>query len=119
MWKDVNYFEGYQVNELGDVRNVVSGKLLKQYPQKSGYVNVWLQRGGNSISVPLHRIVCIAFNGEDGYIKGLYVDHINTDRSDNRAENLRWVTPKENSNNPITRENVRRMLENKKSPKVD
>lgn len=31
------------------------------------------------------------------------VDHINTDRHDNRAENLRWVTNKENSNNPLSR----------------
>ena len=32
-----------------------------------------------------------------------YVDHINTIRTDNRAENLRWVTHKENMNNPLTR----------------
>lgn len=35
-----------------------------------------------------------------------YVDHINTDRLDNRAENLRWVTAKENMNNPLTRKHV-------------
>lgn len=32
-----------------------------------------------------------------------YIDHINTDTMDYRIENLRWVTPKENSNNPITK----------------
>ena len=31
------------------------------------------------------------------------IDHINTDHLDNRAENLQWVTTKENCNNPLTR----------------
>lgn len=31
------------------------------------------------------------------------VDHINTIRDDNRVENLRWVTHKENDNNELTR----------------
>ena len=34
------------------------------------------------------------------------VDHINTIRDDNRVENLRWVTVKENSNNELTRNNI-------------
>lgn len=34
------------------------------------------------------------------------VDHINRIRTDNRAENLQWVTHKENMNNPLTRKHL-------------
>ena len=41
------------------------------------------------------------------WYEGCEVDHINTDRSDNRAENLRCVSAKENMNNPLTIEHCR------------
>ena len=56
--------------------------------------------------VPVHRIVCSAFNGiapTDQHV----VDHIDTNRQNNRPENLRWLTKLENIlNNEITRRKV-------------
>lgn len=101
-WRDIPCWGDYMANNLGEILDKNSYKVLKQYPQKSGYVNVWLKRGGNRISVPVHRLVCMAFHGEEGYAKGLFVDHKDTNRANNRADNLHWVTPKENMNNPNT-----------------
>lgn len=54
----------------------------------------------------VHRIVATAFHGNapsDQHI----VDHIDTNRQNNRPENLRWVTKLENAlNNPITRKRI-------------
>lgn len=49
----------------------------------------------------VHRAIYETFVGEipDGYV----IDHINTKQDDNRLENLRAVTTKENNNNPLTR----------------
>ena len=107
-WHDIDIYPQYQISNLGNVVRKKDGLLLKQYPQKSGYVYVVLDRGEGRHYVPIHRLVCIAFHGMDGYVKGLYVDHINTIRSDNRACNLRWVTAKENANNETTKLNRKR-----------
>lgn len=45
--------------------------------------------------VPVHRIVCSAFNGAPPTDQHV-VDHIDTNRANNRPENLRWVTRLEN-----------------------
>lgn len=104
-WKEIicdGWFPDYLVNENGEIVRKKDGLVMKQYVQKSGYVAVYLKstRGETCIRM-VHRIVAIAFlpkpKGKD------HVDHINTIRHDNRAENLRWVTPKENMNNPQTK----------------
>ena len=107
-WRDCLYYPDYSVSDEGEVVRKEDGLILKQYTQKSGYVYVFVNRGNGRHTVPVHRLVCIAFHGEEGYINGLFVDHINTLRNDNRAVNLRWVTPKENSNNETTKLNRRR-----------
>lgn len=54
----------------------------------------------------VHRIVAAAFHGE-APSPGHVVDHIDTNRHNNRAENLRWVTRLENILlNPITRARI-------------
>lgn len=53
-------------------------------------------------SDPVHRIVATAFHGEPP-TKQHIVDHIDTNRMNNRPENLRWITKLENILlNPIT-----------------
>ena len=50
----------------------------------------------------VHRIVATAFHGEQPSGKHI-VDHIDTNRRNNRVENLRWVTRLDNIlNNPVT-----------------
>lgn len=54
----------------------------------------------------VHRVVAAAFHG-DPPSTGHVVDHIDTNRHNNRAENLRWVTRLENILlNPITRARI-------------
>lgn len=105
-WRDITWWDDYAVNRQGDVIRKKDGVIMKQYIQKSGYAVVYLKKHGWVSAVMVHRIVAKAFLT---YIEGKdFVDHINTIRSDNRVENLRWATPKENANNETTKKNRKR-----------
>lgn len=51
--------------------------------------------------IPIHRYVMELGKGEQG--KGVYVDHINGNKLDNRRDNLRLATNKMNQGNRIAR----------------
>lgn len=101
-WRQIYNSDKYVVSDEGEVARVSDGLVLKQYQRPDGYMVVWLKYPYGNVATPVHRLVCTAFHGEDGLIWGKYVDHIDTNRANNRADNLRWVTPKENANNPLT-----------------
>lgn len=114
IWKDVKGFEGYyQVSNLGRIKSLSRAIVYKDGSIKHrkerimkaqvlrGYCGVNLYKGGKYKLVLVHRLVADAFLPKaPGKTE---VDHINTVRSDNRVENLRWTTRKENQNNPVTR----------------
>ena len=64
------------------------------------YYQISLNKNNNQKSFRLHRIVALSFIPNP--LNKPLIDHINTNRMDNRIENLRWVTIKENMNNPLT-----------------
>lgn len=77
-------------------------KILKQEITKRGYYRVGLRGDANTKQVHclVHRLVAFAF--VDGYFADAVADHIDTNPLNNRADNLKWCTCLENSNNPLT-----------------
>jgi hypothetical protein len=100
IWKNVEGYDGkYQVSNLGRVRRWKHGKwyMLKCCTTKRCYKYAHLtDADGNNKKLQVHRLVALAF--VEGYADGLVVNHKNENPSDNRAENLEWVTQTQNMN---------------------
>lgn len=102
IWKDIVGYEGlYQVSNMGQVRNS-KGLIKKQRLNPNGYMITDLSKCGKFKTHYIHRLVALAFI--DGYFEGAEVDHIDSNRVNNRADNLRWVNHSGNMLNPITKE---------------
>lgn len=91
----------YCVSENGEVKNLKTGKILSAAEDKYGYLYYVLCVNGNRKTVKAHRLVALTFIPNCD--RKPAVDHINGDKKDNRVGNLRWVTNKENTNNPATK----------------
>jgi hypothetical protein len=94
MWKDID--ANYEISDNGWVLSKRNGIILKPRDDQRGYLGVNLGQGSGR-SKKIHQLVARAFipNPENKPV----VDHINGNRYDNRVENLRWATYKENANN--------------------
>ena len=89
--------EVYSVRDNGAVfRHPRDGKKIRRLDKKWTFGKIDTQHGYLTIgAVPIHRIVATAFLGE-APSKSHVVDHIDTNRHNNRPSNLRWVTRLEN-----------------------
>ena len=89
-------FNDYEIDENGNVYSYKSNKYLTPHLDRSGYLYVTIK----SKHYKVHRLVAEAFL--DNPSNKPCVDHIDRNKLNNHYSNLRYVTPKENSNNENT-----------------
>lgn len=97
IWKDINDYEGiYQVSNLGRVKRVTTGRILKGCKNNKEYLVVTLYKNSTQSTKKIHRLVSQAFipNTENKP----QVNHIDENKTNNMVSNLEWSTAKENSN---------------------
>ena len=110
-WRSVLGYEGlYEVSDQGRVRSlartVKSGKQTKRIPYwslvvspREGYPALSLSRGGGRRIAYTHKLVCEAWHGPRP--EGMQCRHLDGNPLNCTPENLRWGTPRENSQDTI------------------
>ena len=93
-WKE-SIVKGYLVSNLGRIKNLKTGNIIVPDKEEKGYRRLTVKINGKRKHFAVHRLVAVAFI-PNPYNKP-QVDHIDADKSNNRVDNLRWCSNKENS----------------------
>lgn len=87
IWKEIQGLEGiYEVSNLGEVRRMKTGLILKPHKRKDGRLYLLLSANGCQYQVVVSRIVAFAFI--ENMNRFMQVNFINGDKTDSRLNNL-------------------------------
>lgn len=90
-WKKIEHNPNYSINEYGEIRNDVTGKIKTPFVNKrNGYLTIDLWHDNKSKKYTIHRLLAEAFipNPENKPT----VDHKDGNRKNNSLDNLRWAS---------------------------
>ena len=113
IWKPCKHYEDkLEISTLGRVRYADTKEPKTQWSSNHGYSKIpYMCIKINGKKEKVHRLVALTFipNPENKP----YVDHIDTVSTNNQVSNLRWVSPSENNNNPLTLQHQREAQSNR------
>jgi hypothetical protein len=93
IWKIIDGYENYEVSSLGKIRNKTRKRLLKfESNKRSGYYSVCLSKNNIKKNFTIHHLVASSFIPKDNLDIRHVVNHKNGIKTDNRVDNLEWVT---------------------------
>jgi hypothetical protein len=98
MFKVIDGFPDYKINESGQVRNVHTDRVKKPVLGKDNYWRIHLYKNKKPYSHLVHRLIAEAFikNDNPEYDQ---VDHMDGNPQNNKISNLRWVNHNINQRN--------------------
>lgn len=102
IWADIEGYEGlYQASNLGNIKSLLTSKLLKASVNSSGYLKVELHNKGKVKVFYVHRLIASTFIPNPS--NKPQVNHRNGNKLCNSIDNLEWVTASENQIHAINK----------------
>lgn len=90
IWKNIECFDNYEINNYGVIRIKKNKKTLKYYIDKDGYYKVNLWRKGKCKCFRVSRLVAITFLQNRNNLP--VVNHKDENKQNNCVDNLEWCT---------------------------
>lgn len=93
--KPIQNYENYLIDIMGNVYSLKSERYLTKQKNKNGYLYTFVSNENGKKLIPIHRLVLQTFS--NNYTNLPIVNHINSNKEDNRLENLEWVSYSDNN----------------------
>ncbi|MBQ3945814.1 MAG: HNH endonuclease [Alphaproteobacteria bacterium] len=95
---DGKNYENFKINELGDIKNIKTNRILKWSSDKKRYYFVTLPLGKRGLvkSIKIHKAMAETFLPNPNNLP--YVDHIDEEKTNCQLSNLQWLSAKDNTN---------------------
>lgn len=106
IFKPIIDHPGYEISNLGNIFSLKTFRLMNPSTQSRGYKYIQFLKNGKQKPFLVHRIVAIHFiDNPNNYP---FVNHIDSDRKNNRVDNLEWCTHKMNVAHAISKDRFAR-----------
>ena len=77
-WRSISEYINYQVSNIGRIRNISTGRILKPRSETNGYLRICLCENSIKKKIGIHRIVAYEFIENPN--NKTYIDHIDHDK---------------------------------------
>lgn len=97
IWKNIKNYESiYEISNLGRIKSLKKGIILKQFKNTNGYfqVELWKNKKGKKFLV--HKLVAENFIPNKNNFS--FINHKDENKENNCTNNLEWCTAKYNCN---------------------